>query len=754
MSIEFRLLDHFKLTNRLSINFACSYSEDDRLFIISDSGIYIITLKGYITCPFPDFSCKKDFLQVSNFTPSANVDLDINSFHRDLDRNALYETVLSTEYSGNLNNTTPIEAIPLCAEWSPKGIVGTAECMLAILTNLYSLEIYVRYLDENDLVEYLLISNISQEIINIQKSQWKYADRFATHLKLTEMKTRVNTVTATAFTWSHLFKINNKECCAIFVGHMNGDISTWKINFRDSNSKEQSKLHFLGRYSTQLKRITTLHWHQTREFAGGLSFADSEGKMSILNITNLHQEAVTMDKELGFWTEPDKILVDKITVMIYENRTYILVIKQSYLIIYGISQMGDVFDQKVCQVDNYYITGIHHFKNIILILTLPGVLKQFTLVVVKERISLMEKNIPLKIDMSKYRTHGFFFSKNMVLIGLLAHPCQLRNFSKTKAFVNVFLFNNSLLNPFEILWYNSTGSLRDYWDCFEALRLICLKDKRFPWLGLSPDLNYDKLSLLQLKTLRLLAKQSEMVFNSVPFVRNYNIKPYILLHYLVEIKLIVRRINKLLNLRNSGKDLSVFQMRSIDLQNFFLKEMVVKNILAKANIIGSLCLPPHADNRCAISMMPIFLEPAYKCPFCKVLAHKEIEKEEDAIYCPYCDIPMEKRYVYEETCTDSITSNVIKDYETNSEELKSICFEDCLKEDISFSDIEENSSDFIIFSDSEDESTEEENMLRTLYVRLDKVSLEEVVKLDDEGIDNDPSIPGPSKKVLKLEQNN
>lgn len=115
-------------------------------------------------------------------------------------------------------------------------------------------------------------------------------------------------------------------------------------------------------------------------------------------------------------------------------------------------------------------------------------------------------------------------------------------------------------------------------------RLLCLKDKRFPWLGIPPDLDYDNLSLLQLKTLRWLAKLSELVFSMVPVVKNYDIKPYIILHYLVQIKLIVKRLNSLLHLKQSGVELSVFQMHSIDIQNFFLKEMVVKNILAKANV--------------------------------------------------------------------------------------------------------------------------------------------------------------------------
>lgn len=90
---------------------------------------------------------------------------------------------------------------------------------------------------------------------------------------------------------------------------------------------------------------------------GGLSFGDVNGKVNILNITCLNQEEAVFDKELTIWTQEDKILVDKITVLTHENRTYILVVKQNVLVIFGINDEGILFDQKVEYVEEYYITG-------------------------------------------------------------------------------------------------------------------------------------------------------------------------------------------------------------------------------------------------------------------------------------------------------------------------------------------------------------------------------------------------------------
>lgn len=51
------------------------------------------------------------------------------------------------------------------------------------------------------------------------------------------------------------------------------------------------------------------------------------------------------------------------------------------------------------------------------------------------------------------------------------------------------------------------------------------------------------------------------------------------MQYLLDIKLAVKRIKKLLELKSCGQELSRFQMQSIDIQNFFLKEMVLEGVL-------------------------------------------------------------------------------------------------------------------------------------------------------------------------------
>lgn len=74
-------------------------------------------------------------------------------------------------------------------------------------------------------------------------------------------------------------------------------------------------------------------------------------------MTDLHEEQAIVDKEFEIWTQEDNVLVEKITVVTHDDRTFIVVAKQNVLTIFGINGEGLIFDQKVEYVEDYYIIG-------------------------------------------------------------------------------------------------------------------------------------------------------------------------------------------------------------------------------------------------------------------------------------------------------------------------------------------------------------------------------------------------------------
>lgn len=95
---------------------------------------------------------------------------------------------------------------------------------------------------------------------------------------------------------------------------------------------------------------------------GVLTIGDNNGMVSVLSINNLDKNEAIISNEHLLWKEHDNIKIDKITVVDYENNSFILIVKQSYLIIYGINKVGLVFEQKIIDIGNLYITG-NNFKH-------------------------------------------------------------------------------------------------------------------------------------------------------------------------------------------------------------------------------------------------------------------------------------------------------------------------------------------------------------------------------------------------------
>ncbi|KAL1492181.1 hypothetical protein ABEB36_012666 [Hypothenemus hampei] len=740
-----KLLDSVTLTGRLNTNFACSCSQDNRILIISETGVYLMRQVPDLNSSDSHYSHEKYFLQPSDYAVCSHVDININSFIYDLPKDVFYESVLSVMLSQNLTTATPITPSILSAQWSDAGMVDGVWSMLGVLTNLCSLEIYIQTYSESNLQEYKIVLNLTKEILEKRRKEFVYSTKMPTLQKMRELKKRVEYISPLTFTWSHNFLDEGKNTALLFIGHFHGDISIWKINGISSSDHEASCV-FIGRYSSKLGHIGALYWHRTKENDGVLCAGDFNGKISVFKVSNVQ----SLEDEVAFYTENDT-KVDMLTVISFRLYTCLIAVKQSYLLVFGLDSNGHVFDCAVHNVKNFYITGLTHKDNVIKVLTFTGKFKQLTISVHFKKIVIEEKDIQLKLEFSGLRTHGFIESTNNVLIGILSSPYRLQNAIQGKKFINFTLLTDTSINSLKVLMENPSGSLKNFWDCFEAIRLICLKEQRFPWLGLNKNMDLDNCSLIELKTLRLIAKISETIFCKVKRVVSYDIKPYVLLHYLVKIRIIINNLRKLFKDRDQGRELSEFEMRSIDLQVFFLKEVVVNGILPKAEVgcnfikdisniltvaneleypdmircnfcgeklIGNACLPPHSDSRCVFTMMPIFISPAYKCILCHSLALDQVATM--PVLCPYCDYPMEKVCLNEK-----MQSNLERlEYEFEENRIYSKCVSDC------FQDNEESLKDLILTLEDIQESEvevsdgeQEESDIRELYFRLASLTM-------------------------------
>lgn len=111
-------------------------------------------------------------------------------------------------------------------------------------------------------------------------------------------------------------------------------------------------------------------------------------------------------------------------------------------------------------------------NNIIVVLTYTGVMKELQLSCENKQLQIESKDLLNDINWQKYRAHGLFFSRNRVFVGLVVHPSRMKDFAKVNQFMTVVMLENPTKNSMNILLNNQEGSLENYWDCLEMLRLF------------------------------------------------------------------------------------------------------------------------------------------------------------------------------------------------------------------------------------------------------------------------------------------
>ncbi|XP_045463448.1 uncharacterized protein LOC123673071 [Harmonia axyridis] len=736
MDLCFQSLETISLVEKLSSAYASEICEDGRISLLTEYNVFIYNLTNCMNYEFAEMAFRKILIKL----PKSSLREEFGSDYTEMSEN-IYETNvhkimrdLDVEMSSN-------EFKPISLKWSPKGLQGQSFCVFAVLNNFHGLSIMAEYRDKTDSADYYCVVNVTKCIVEQFVKQWEDKNEMLHISRIEIWKELVLATKPIAFEWSHIINNACETYAILFIAHPNGSVTFWRFNRISEHKLEQIPLQFIDIYYSSIQNISTIYWKKLGTNVGALCIGGSDGKLSVIRVTNVNPKTLKFEPEQIFGEEDDRRKINYITSIEYNSHSFLITVDEGFLNIILVQEDGTVLDEVLYNTGNMGITGVNYYKDNILLLLTDEKLKKLTLNVEESKVHIKDENVNLNFDNNVFRSCGIVLSNNKIFLGIFAYPCHLKDITRHATPSKFFIYHDASKSPLKILLKNTDQNLIEYWDCLEVMRMLSFKEKKFPWHGIE-DLDYDKLKLPQLKTLRWISKLSENVYNIVPQINGYYIKPYILLHHLVTIQLVVSRMRKLLNDLYQGKELSLFQMRSLDISNMYLKEVVLMKILEKSEvgerfiddiisvmevaneleypdmppcfwcgekIIGPTCLQNHKDSRCSISMMQIYLTPGFKCPFCNCVAHIEMAKEFDIVICPYCDVPMYKRYCPENVQnalgeTDELTKQKME-LSLQADIPEQVCYDVSETENVSVEDLE-----YLALTDSDEEENIEEGM--------------------------------------------
>lgn len=161
------------------------------------------------------------------------------------------------------------------------------------------------------------------------------------------------------------------------MGHINGEVTIWKISETDTLSRQEPNLTFLGRFSTSLKRICAMHYYETSTYGmvnvwlscnsiysfntvllgGALCCGDVSGKVVSFRALNLNEDVAAFEDEHVIIEEEDGIKPEKIFAMKYREKTFLIISRKANLLILGMNENGVIFDERGYYIEEHYITG-------------------------------------------------------------------------------------------------------------------------------------------------------------------------------------------------------------------------------------------------------------------------------------------------------------------------------------------------------------------------------------------------------------
>lgn len=99
------------------------------------------------------------------------------------------------------------------------------------------------------------------------------------------------------------------------------------------------------------------------------------------------------------------------------------------------------------------------------------------------------------------------------------------------------------------------------------------------------QLDYDKLTFLELKTLMILSKTTETVYRKKSRDVNRNIEVSTIFEMITNLNLAIQHIRYLLQLHSTGIKLTNFQMNTLEILDGYLREVIAADVLQRYQLL-------------------------------------------------------------------------------------------------------------------------------------------------------------------------
>lgn len=508
-------IETVKLSYSRCIPGAISWSLDDRLSVITDQGVYVLTLVSSIR---PGLNLQKSF--IPNHSEPWTMDVGMNRKKVIDDRCSDFDWCLDPQLNRALFETISFEKVA----WSPLNCDNNGRCVVATLSSDHQLCIHLPPMLGFKWKEVINLSKalrchvaannfkIHQNVLKTQEEQPghpKYV--FSNSESVKGFNQRTQLLSTTCLHWFSEIYHHNRNTMAdeagtsgsdcryavLATGNQSGHVIFWKAALPITMNATSVKLE--GFLDTHQSWPCSLSWQSITNTHGLLAVGSIDGFVKVFSIAVL--PSMTGLADYVFWGDRDEMQVQWMEWMpsLQANTGYQLVVsKGSSVIIFSLSVKGTVLCQKptlriITDVHRLPITGLACAQGgTVFSCSLDGSVQMLT----------SEKTPPRSIDYNAkkpFMCNGIGVSRNAVFIALFLFPSnytsqsleshqtqiQFINISDGSSAVDQFLSNKSV-------------NVENKWDVCKTMQLFLSQSKRLT-VAFVTDLAHQSYNLLILR---------------------------------------------------------------------------------------------------------------------------------------------------------------------------------------------------------------------------------------------------------------
>lgn len=616
--------------------------QNSNIAVRSDRGIQILKLTHNMHCVDKNIEYWVSYIPTSKHSPATEFFSD-NLFRKPIENLEYTEMILDSAFWPHNPQLLKEMTSTTMISWSPEGVIGNKEHVLAVLNNLGNIEFFGPHKDF-----YVSIFNLSK-VIKVSISQETEMPK-----NLETLKTTVKAIQTISFCWGT--KLYNGSLHFV-TAQRNGNILIWLIQF-----KPEIKAELQGMIETD-EEIHTIVWRQNCDDSFLLICSNVSGQ---INVYDCQKEHGLVTNSTCLWTYKDRMVAKYLVHTVIDNKVVLAFSKHRHIVILLMDGNCNILSQVVKNINDNRITNIKEGKNCVYASTVNSQLFKVSLGIASNN----HLNVHLAaLELNQYKNcelYSFDKSTNEALWVLGLYNRQVSH-RKDIEKLDIILCHNTEQNEVELLLNNPTNKLTNIWDVLQILRCKVIKQRFIPEVNFvelytTGDVNVYKQKLyLVLLTLDLNLKSlcTNIIKGSLPETSIEVVKEKILLSQaksvINEFYNSYKRDNSMLDplqlqwfigaknfiqyyCAKNKREISEF----VDTHIWNLTKMEMPNKCQCCDEVfqGLTCSNGHINMFCMLTFTAIESNDYLFCKNCNSTARIELYK--DNPMCVFCDLYLKK----------------------------------------------------------------------------------------------------------------